>query len=128
MAWRNTTNGKVETMDIGSAHRRRDQANYPGWTVVGFEGYALANTGAYNDTLWYPCAGAPVTWMKLKNDGTNMYEYWSLDGVSWLGIEEETLASLYLRATGLNQICLALVSSSGTSQVITLTNYQQTSP
>jgi hypothetical protein len=66
--------------------------------------------------------------MKLKNDGTNMYEYWSLDGVSWLGIEEETLASLYLRATGLNQICLALVSSSGTSQVITLTNYQQTSP
>jgi hypothetical protein len=130
MAWRNTTNGKVETIDLWyqNSGGSGSAGGYPAWTIVGFEGYALANTGAYNDTLWNPFPVAPVIWMKLKNDGTNMYEYFSLDGVSWLGIEEETLASSYLGSTGYNQICLELVSGTGSSQVITLMNYQQTSP
>jgi hypothetical protein len=66
--------------------------------------------------------------MKLKNDGTNMYEYFSLDGVSWLQTESEALSGSYLGATGYNQICLELVSAAGSSQIITLMNYQQTSP
>jgi hypothetical protein len=101
---------------------------YVGATVVGFEGYALANTQAWNDTLWSNMFAAPVVWMKLKNDGTNMYEFFSLDGQSWVGTYSEALSGSYLGATGYNQICLMLVSSSGTSQVITLMSYQQTSP
>jgi hypothetical protein len=57
-----------------------------------------------------------------------MYEYWSVDGQSWVQAYSEALSGSYLGATGYNQICLMLVSSSGTTQILTLMSYQQTSP
>jgi hypothetical protein len=127
MAWRNTTNGKAETLDVWNAGSSASNG-YVSWTVIGFEGFALANTNAYNDTLWGAYAGDQTMWLKLKNDGTNMSEYTSVDGQSWVQLFSEALSGSYLGATGYNQICLMLVSSSGTTQIVTLMSYQETSP
>src|ERR1700730_1314312 len=90
MAWRNTTNGKAESMALWADSANLNSNNNCGsgncpslgiWSVVGFEGYALANTQGWNDNLYNMIAGSQVIWMKLKNDGTNMYEYFSFDGV-----------------------------------------------
>jgi hypothetical protein len=132
LAWRNTSNSDVESFDIWVG----ENSSYdpPGtFQLVGFQAQSPASS-AYTGVTWGNTAsaslpGAPITWLKLKNDGTKMYEYWSYDGASWVLAYSENLSGSYLGATGYNQVCIQMVGSSGgNSQILTLMSYQQTSP
>jgi len=130
MGWRNSSNGKTEDLAIWGqpSGGGGTGSTYVGWTVGGWEGYALSGQQGYGDGLWNQLPATNPVWLKLKNDGTNMYEYWSSDGQSWVEAYQEALSGSYLGATGYNQICMGLVSTSGATQILTLLNYQQTSP
>lgn len=122
--WRNTTSGNTELQAI--------------W----LEGYGpngnapLVVSWETNGTGWSanvgPAAGVfPPTntiWMKLKNDGTKMYEYYSLDGATWILAYSQNLSGSYLGATGYNQLCFMTVEDENTAEGITLMSYYETSP
>lgn len=99
----------------------------PGPYIAGFE----TNTSSYSGTTWGATLFYPVPhtmWLKLKNDGTNMYEYYSYDGVTWVQAFTAALSGFFLGATGYNQVCFMEIVDSGSVDGLMLMSYKQTSP
>ena len=89
-----------------------------GLLVTRFNGLDSATSNDFGSTasVSNPC------WLRLRNDGTNVYWEASLDGVNFLTLFQQALASSYLGSTGYTNVMFGN-QANGSTVIATLLSY-----
>jgi hypothetical protein len=116
LGWRNTSDGKISIM--GSL-------SYNGGSFVAASNY---NSPTSWNSFPSQSSSGPIVWIKLKNDGTTVTRYFSMDGVTWITAYTEALVGSFHGSTGYNQICFVTDNTGAAPIGATLMSYQETSP
>jgi hypothetical protein len=117
MCFRESSTGKLTTLEIGTEGTASGGPRYLFWSVVNRSGPTSAGTViAGSPTFNLVPIGCNAFWQRIEDDGTNLKFYLSMDGVNWIQIH--SVGRTTHMAGGPNQVGWYVDNASNSKEIL----------